>query len=238
MSAHPPSSRPVPGSIKDRVTVALLGLGMTVPLIYYGIQMVAAPYFADYSFVTHVASLLGSNHSTNPVVFNTGVMATGSTTIVAAFGFFLAFRRIGANPFLNGLTCVALLGCGIASLWAGYFPMPDPRHAGHPAFLVCMLSLSFLLTVTLWKERNSRPLKAYLIATIALLIGMIPIMSGSTSIDNRAYAGILQRILAFTIFPPIGVCAGFLAWRIQHLQTYEPTKLGSAESLPQQRPSL
>jgi Protein of unknown function (DUF998) len=233
MFANLSGTQPVRKSMKDRVTVAALGLGITVPFIYYGTQIVAAPYLADYSFVRHSASLLGSDYSTNPAILNTGVMATGTATLVAAFGFFFALRRIGANLFLSGLTSVALLGNAISSLWAGYYPMPDPRHGGHPAFLIPMLSLPFLLTVTLWKERNARPLKAYLMATIALLIAMVPIMSGITSLDNRAYGGLFQRIFALTIFPPIAVCAFYLARRIQRMQTEERPKLGSVSPLPE-----
>jgi hypothetical protein len=45
-------------------------------------------------------------------------------------------------------------------------------------------------------------------------LSMIPIMSGSTGIDTRPYSGLLQRIFAFTVFPPIAACASFLAGRI------------------------
>lgn len=233
MFAYPSSVRPVRKSMKDRVTVAALGLGITVPFIYYGIQIVAAPFFPDYSFVRQPASLLGSDHSTHPAVFNTGAMATGIATLVAALGFFIALRRIGANLFLSGLTSVALLGNAISSFRAGYYPMPDPRHGGHPAFLIPMLLLPFLLTVTLWKERNARPLKVYLIATIALQIAIVPIMSGNTSLDNRAYGGVIQRIGALAIFPPIAVCAYYLVRRIQRMQTGEPPNLGSVSPLPE-----
>jgi hypothetical protein len=231
MFASLSSTQPVRKSMKDRVTVVALGMGITVPFIYYGTQIVAAPYFADYSFVRQPASLLGSDYSTNPAVFNTGVMATGTATLVAALGFFFGLRRIGANLILCWLTSVALLGSAISSLWAGYYPQPDPRHGGHPAFLIAMLLLPILFTVTLWKERNARLLKAYLIATIALLIAMVPIMSGNTSLDNRAYGGLVQRIFALTIFPPIAVCAYYLARRIQRLQIEEPPKLGSVSPL-------
>ena len=96
-----------------------------------------------------------------------------------------------------------------------------------------MLLLPFLLTVTLWKERNARRLKAYLIATIALVIAMVPIMSGNTILDNRAYAGLVQRIFALTVFPPIAVCAYYLARRIQRMQTEERPKFDSVSPLPE-----
>ncbi len=233
MLAHPSNTQPVRRSMKDRVTLAALGLGITVAFIYYGIQIVAAPYLPDYSFVRHPASLLGSDYSTNPAVFNTGVMATGIATFAAAVGFFLALRRIGANLYLNLLTSVALLGSAISSLWAGYYPMPDPRHSGHPAFLICVILVPFLFTITLWRERNTRPLKAYLIATIVLMVVMVPIMSGITGLDKQAYGGLFQRIFALTVFPPIAVCAIYLAWRIRRMQPNEPSNLAHPEATGQ-----
>jgi hypothetical membrane protein len=191
-----------------------LGLAMAVPFLYYGTQVVAAPFFPDYSFMRQPASLLGSNLSTRPLIFNAGVIATGLATLVAVPGFFVGFQNVGANRFLTWITCLALLGTAISSLWAGYFPLPDPRHVGHPALLIAMILLPFLLTATLWKVRNAWPLKVYLGATIALLIAMIPVMSGATGLDTRSYSGLLQRIFAFTVFPPIAVCGFFLTRRI------------------------
>jgi hypothetical membrane protein len=187
---------------------------MAVPILYYGTQVVAAPFFPDYSFMRQAASLLGSNLSTYPLIFNTGVIATGLATLLAVPGFFMAFQRVGANRFLNWMTCLALVGSAISSLWAGYYPLPDPRHVGHPALLIAMISLPFLLTTTLWKVRDTWPLKTYLVATIVLLVVMIPIMSGAIGLDTRSYGGLLQRIFAFTVFPPIAACAFFLARRM------------------------
>jgi hypothetical membrane protein len=211
----PADASSVRPSSRDYVTLAALGLGMSVPFLYYGIQVVAAPYFPEYSFMSQAASLLGSDRSTRPSIFNAGVIATGIATLFAALGFFHALRRLGASPILTWATSIALVGTAIASVWAGYFPLPDPRHGGHPALLFAMILLPFLLTATLWKERNARLLKAYLIATILLLIIMIPIMSGISGVNTRSYSGLLQRIFAFTVFPPIAVCSVFLASRIK-----------------------
>jgi hypothetical membrane protein len=202
-------------SSRDYITLPALGMGMTVPLLYYGIQIVAAPYFPGYSFTSQAASLLGSDRSTHPSIFNAGVIATGIATLGAALGFFRALRRLGANPILTWITSIALVGTAISTLWAGYFPLPDARHSGHPAMLIAMILLPFLLTAVLWKERDARLLKAYLVANILLLIVMIPIMSGMTGLDTRSYSGLFQRIFAFTVFPPIAVSALFLAQRIK-----------------------
>jgi hypothetical membrane protein len=226
VSDSPASTCSLHRSSRNYFTQVALGLGMAVPFLYYGIQIVAAPFFPDYSFMSHTASLLGSGYSTHPAVFNAGVIATGIATLFAAFGFFVAFQRIGANRIFTWITTVALIGNAVASLWAGYFPQPDPRHSGHPALFVAIILLPFLLTATLWKQRNARLLKTYLVATIVLLVVMIPIMSGLTGLDRRPYSGLLQRIFALTVFPPIAVCAYFLARRIRNTYYLDPAKPG------------
>ncbi len=107
---------------------------MAVPFLYYGIQIVAAPYFPDYSFASQAASLLGSERSTHPSIFNVGVIATGIATLLAAAGFFRALWRLGANPILTWITSIALAGTAISTLWAGYFLLLDREAtSGHPA---------------------------------------------------------------------------------------------------------
>ena len=206
----------------DDITQASLGFGIAMPLLYYGVQLVAAPFFPDFSVLGTTASELGSDRSARPWILNAGAILTGIAALVGSIGLLRALRRLGAHPIVARLTLLVVAGTGLSSLWAGIFPTPDPRHGGHPVFLVSMLLLPFLLTITLWKERNARPLKVYLIATITLLIAMVPIMSGSTSLDNRLYGGLVQRFFALTIFPPIAVCAFHLARRIQRMQTKEP----------------
>jgi len=113
---------------------------------------------------------------------------------------------------------VAVAVAGLASLWAGYYPLPDPRHGGHPAFLIAFLLIPFLLAADLWKS-GPAALKVYLAANLLLLVAMVPIVSGMTGWDTHTYRGILQRVFALTVFPPIGVAAYVLARRIRALGT-------------------
>lgn len=205
----------VPNPRRDHLTEALLGIGVVVPFLYYGTQLVAAPFYPGYSFVSQVASMLGSSESTRPWVFNSGVMATGVAMLLAAIGYFRAYRRLGVHQILTWATSVALVASGASTLRAGWYPLPDPRHGGHPVLLIPMLMLPFLLTAASWKDRHARSLKVYLIATMVLLAIMVPFMSGMTGLNPRTYGGLFQRIFALTIFPPIAVCAVYLQRRIK-----------------------
>ena len=198
----------------DDITLALLRFGIAAPLLYYGIQIVAAPFFPDFSFLGTTASELGSDRSVRPWLFNAGVMLTGIATLVGSIGLLRSLRRLGAHPIIAGLTLLAVAGTGLSSLWAGIFPMPDPRHAGHPSFLIAMLAVPFVLSFALWRLGVSRAIKAYLVATIVLLLVMIPIMMRMIDIDMHSYGGLLQRLFALTVFVPIGVGAYELARRI------------------------
>jgi hypothetical membrane protein len=198
----------------DGITLSLLGFGVAVPLLYYGVQVVAAPFFPGFSVLGTTASELGSDGSTLPSIFNTGAILVGIASLIAAVGFRRALRNLGAHPILAWLTSLDVAATGLSSLWAGIFPLPDPRHGGHPALLIAMLLVPLIMATTLWTLGASRPLKGYFAATIGLLLVMFPVMSGMTGLDTHTYRGLFQRIFALTVFPPIGVGAFVLARRI------------------------
>jgi hypothetical membrane protein len=198
----------------DRITVRALDAGIAVPLLYYGVQALAAPFFPGFSILGTTASELGPDLSKHPAVFNVGAILQGVACLIAAVGFFLAFRRLGTHPVIAWPTSIAVAIGGLGSLWAGSYPMPDPRHGGHPAFLVALLALPFLFAITLWR-RGHPALKAYLVANLALLAAVFPIIGGMAGVDTHEYRGIIQRVFALTVFVPIGVATCVLGRRIK-----------------------
>jgi hypothetical membrane protein len=198
----------------DGMTLGLLAFGVAVPLLYYGVQVIAAPFFPGFSLLGTTASELGSDLSNRPSIFNAGTILLGIAALVAAVGFLRALLNLGAHPILAWITSIDVAATGLSSLWAGIFPLPDPRHGGHPAFLIAMLLLPFIMATTLWTLGASPPLKSYFAATIGLLLVMFPVMSGMTELDTHDYRGLFQRIFALTVFPPIGVGAFVLGRRV------------------------
>jgi hypothetical membrane protein len=183
--------------------VTTLRLGIAVPFLYIGIQLIAAPFYAGYDFMQMAASLLGSDRSSLPVVFNLGAIFTGFAAAVAAFGFLRVFPLAKSQPILAWLTAIAVFCVGLSSLWAGVFPMPDPRHAENP-FAIGLFAMPFVTLATFWNQPQIRP---YLIAAVVLFLGLIPIMSGIVPVDRQALEGVLQRLLALAAFSPIGLGA-------------------------------
>lgn len=189
----------------------LVRFGILVPVLYYGIQLLAAPTYPGYSFIGNVASELGSDKSPYAGVFNIGIFAVGVAALLASVGFLLTLKQRGTHLVLASITALAVACNGFQSLWAGLHPMPDPRHGGHPAFLIAMLALPYLMSAAMWRHLDSRWLKAYYVASMLVIVVMAPIMSGKMGVDTVALRGLLQRILTLGVFPTIGVSAYLLA---------------------------
>src|SRR5262249_29670186 len=115
---------------KEKPIMVALGMGVAVPFLFFCLQVVAAPFYPGYSFFNRDASTLGSDGSSCPSIFNVGAIFVGIVTLIASWGFLRAFQRLGTNPILAWLTTLALISSGLASINAGIFPLPDPRHSG------------------------------------------------------------------------------------------------------------
>jgi hypothetical membrane protein len=194
----------------NNLTVTALRFGIAVPFLYFGIQLIAAPFFAGYDFLGMAASLLGSERSSLPVLFNVGAMITGVAALIAAFGFLSAFAVLKVQPVLAWLTAIAVFLCGLSSLWAGIFPMPDPRHGENP-FAIGLFVMPFVTLATFW---NQSQIRKYFLVCVLLFLALIPFMSGLIAIDRSALEGLLQRLLALAAFAPIGLTAYQLLKRL------------------------
>lgn len=199
---------------RDRLTHAALWLGVLVPILYFGLQVVAALY-PGYNFLSQAASDLGAAPFRYAAVFNTGVFTLGIVALVASIGFLRGLLRLGAHPLFAGLIAITVAAIGLASLWAAIFPLPDPRHADAPPFLMLAMLFPLLLTLALWKQPGTALLKAYMIASTMLMLALLPAVSGAISVDLREYSGLIQRLLAAAVFIPVGVGAFHLAGRMR-----------------------
>jgi len=202
---------------KETRAVIALQMGFMVPFLYFGTQIIAAPFYPDYSFLSMPASLLGSDLARYPLIFNLGAIITGIVTLIASPGFLYTFKYLHVHSIPAWLAFIALVLNGVSSLWAGVFSIPDPRHGANP-FAVGIFVFPILLLVALWTRPDARQVKIYLIITNLLFLILIPIMSGMTGLDTGAYQGLLQRIAALIFFPPISVGAWYLIKNIRSSQ--------------------
>ena len=212
MVASPARSR---GQIhSDVLRTVALAAGITVPFLYYGAQLLAAPFFPGFSVFVHSASMLGSDLSTKPWILNTGAILSGIAGLATAFGFFHGLRSIGTHPVLVWLTTAALLSFGYGNIWAGSHPLPGPRHNPGPLAIGTFL-LPVIFAAIFVKRDDARAMKIYTIANLLFMIAMIPIMSGAAGIDLRRYGGLTQRVSALAVFPPVAVVALYLMRRVR-----------------------
>lgn len=190
-----------------------LAAGIATPFLYFGTQLVAAPFYPGYSFLSQVASELGAERAPSASVFNVGVFLTGIATLLAAVGVFRALKAKGIHPVWVWIVALALVSCGVGSINAGIFHLPNPRH--NPGFLgIGMFLLPFLLPLATWKLLHVRRLNFYLVGNIVYLAALAPFMAGVGGFDTHAYQGLLQRLFALTLFLPIGIVSGFMLKRL------------------------
>jgi hypothetical membrane protein len=186
-----------------QATIWRLYAAIAMPVIYFGTQLVAAPFYPQYSFTLDTASMLGTTNSHHPWIFNLGAMLTGAAGLVGALGLFGALRTVTWKA-LAWLVALSVVANGVLSVKAGIFPLPDPRHASWQFLMPAVLATPLLLLVALW--RQGMALRAYLLCNVAALMLMVPLMMHMMA---PVFAeGTAQRLFAVVVFVPVGV-AGF-----------------------------
>lgn len=213
----------------DRIVLALK-LGIVIPVLYFAMQIAAAAFYPGYDFLTQDASTLGSPGSSFPSLFNSGAIIEGVIKCVVAWGFLRGSQGLEIPPRLAWLTSLLLLGSGLASINAGVFPLPDPRHTASPLAVLNIgtILLPFVIPAAVWKLCEGQTVRVYFIANIIAFITLIPIVSGLIQILTvmagvewhwyqtllNQYHGLLQRIATFITLTPIGVATYLLTRRI------------------------
>jgi hypothetical membrane protein len=193
------------------LTRASLASAVSMPILYFGMQIAAAPFYPGYSFSDHVASMLGTSNSRRPWIFNVGAMLTGIAAIGGSFGLYRSFRP-NDNRLLSSLLGFSVAWTGFMSLRAGIFPLPDRRHAT-PGLIFILLTPT-LMFIGIAKEGQSPRLRAYLFLSVLLLAPIVALFKGKLTIPGLRW-GTVQRLLALAAFVPIGVVGFFFLRREQ-----------------------
>jgi hypothetical membrane protein len=185
-----------------KTTNRALYAAMAIPAVYFGTQLVAAPFYPGYSFSQDTASMLGTTNSLHPWIFNGGAMLTGLAGLVGAIGLFQGLRY-RTFTILAAIVALCVATNGVLSVKAGLFPMPDPRHASWQFLLPAFLAPPLLFLIVLW--RQSVALRIYLALNGLALLAVMPLMMHR--IRPVFGQGTQQRIFAAIVFLPIGIAA-------------------------------
>ena len=135
---------------KHKLTRLMLCAAVAVPLLYFGVQLIAAPCYPGYSFAADTASVLGTAASRHPGIFNNGAILDGIAGFFGAAGLFLGLSSV-ASWWLRALIAIGVFSNGVLSLKAGLFPMPDPRHASWQFLLFPTLITPPLMLAATWR---------------------------------------------------------------------------------------
>lgn len=174
-----------------------------MPVVYFGTQIVAAPFYPGYSFTRLSVSMLGTRFSHHPGIFDVGEILTGLAALGGVFGLYHCFRG-KTHPLIAALIGLSVAATGVMCVKAGIFALPDPRHNSWPLLFNFTILIPFLMLVGLLKDRRGAGLKIYLAFSIALLLVLIPL-------EGWLGRGTLQRLIVAATYVPIGV-VGFSFW--------------------------
>lgn len=175
-----------------------------MPILYFGSQALAAPFFPDFSFWAHTASLLGSDLSTRPAVLNIGAALTGTAMVAASYGLFRSLHAEGVSLLIRVLVATSCVSMGLASLWAASHPLPDPNH--NPGALGAgMFAAPFVVLLASRALRDAAGLKRYLIVNVFFFFLVASLYAGLFTIDFRRYAGAVQRLGAVVMLMPMSI---------------------------------
>jgi hypothetical protein len=200
------------------ITVSLLCTA-SVPFVYFGTQALGAVFYPNFSVLRDVASALGSDVSTQPEIFNTGITLTGLLAIGGAVGLYERLHESRVSTFLCLMTCLSLLSFAAGSFWAASHPLPDPRH--DPGLLSVGMFMSPLVAyLTARRLPGARSLRATCAVLLLVFLAIVGVYSGFMPLDRGAYEGALQRVGALTLLAPLSAISCWLLWRARRLSLY------------------
>ena len=193
------------GSHLDRrITSCCLLAAAVMPIIFFGTQIAAAPFYPGYSFAQHSVSMLGTHFSRHPWIFNAGGTLTGLAALAGAVGLYQIFRT--KTHFLLSMLIGFSVACiGIMTIKGGMFPMPDPRHNSWGILQNFIIITPFFLLMGVLKQDQRWGLRIYLLLSVTLLFLLVPL-------GSRIGRGTLQRLITVGSLLPVGV-VGFSFWR-------------------------
>ncbi len=185
----------------------LLVLVVLLPAAYFGSQVLAAPFFPNYSWLTISASELGSPRSTQPWILNGGAVVTGLMGLLGAAGLGFALPLVGVNRWLAWLLAFCVLSIGLSALWAGMHPMPHPKH--NPGALgIGLFGAPFAAAMVAWQIKPATRLRFVLLLNLLLFAACAHVLSGNAGINLNTHGGLFQKIVAAVSFFP----SALIAW--------------------------
>lgn len=187
-----------------------LHCGTVSAALYFLTLIVASSTWPGYSHVRQYVSELGSAAAPYPLLFNAGILATGTLAVIGALGMARHFRREG-RPIAGAVAAFGLACWGLGMLFGAAFPMPDPRHNGFGVvFGVLLLPPALLVALG---GRRGAALTTFLWLWWTSIVALLLVMFGVGELVTTHNVGLWQRGFALALIPGIGCACWILAER-------------------------
>jgi hypothetical membrane protein len=193
----------------------LIGM-ILLPVFYFGIQALLAPAYPGYSLLRDTASDLGASASPVARWFNLLAVVGGLLGIVGAWAAYRTLLIIDGSLFKAILLPLVVAFVAAGSIWAGIFPMPNPLHPMNPS-TPAMLVMPLVALAYAWWAPALRLIRVPVLINFVAFLIILPFMFGLVLIDRGAFGGLLQRLLAATVFLPIGL----IGWALRHVSFHQ-----------------
>jgi hypothetical protein len=192
----------------DRPTRAPFGVpsalmaGIAFPILYFGVQLVLAPFVPGYDFTRDAASQLGAPDSPVAGVFNAGAVLIGAMAMAAGVGQVVRMRRLRVNLLLAFFAGLCVISVGAGTLWAGLVPLPDPAHGASGPFMLAGVVYPAALLIVF---RRSPLWRLVFLGALLAVAASAAVMMGLTGIDLVRWEGAVQRPVALALLGPVGL---------------------------------
>ncbi len=178
---------------------------LLIPVLYFGLQAIFAPFYPGYSFWMTTASDLGAANSPVGPLFSACILLLGVVMTVAALTLPDRVRALGLPLWLACLPALGVFSGALITFSAGIFPQPHPNHAGG-ALGAGFIALPLLLPLALWRVAPGG-LRVYLLVNLVAFAVIALVMSGTLPLADGNLQGLVQKLFALTVFVPPAVVA-------------------------------
>jgi hypothetical membrane protein len=207
---------------RPHVTASLL-CAASVPFVYFGAQLLGAVFHPNFSVLRDVASALGSDVSTRPEIFNTGIAFAGFLAVGGTVGLYNRLQELRTSAFLRLMTAFCLFSFAAGSFWAASHPLPDPRHDPGPLSAGMFLS-PFVAYLSARQLPGADCVRTICAVLLFFFLAVVSVYSGFMPLDRGAYEGALQRVGALTLLAPFAAISWWLLGRSRSVITASATE--------------
>jgi hypothetical protein len=206
------------------VSITLL-CAVAVPFAYFGSQAIGSVFCPSCSVMRDVASILGSDVSSKPEVFNIGIVVAGFLATAGAVGLFKGLRLFQVHAVLCIVAALSQISFAAGSFWAAVHPLPDPRH-DPGALSAGMFMAPFVAVLLALRLPGARSLRITCSLFLLGFLWVASIHSGVLPTNRVAYEGALQRAGALAMLAPHSIIAFWLFIRSGDLPRESPERTG------------